>query len=142
MNGSDFVELAERLAVGPGPAEYRTAVNRAYYGAYNEAAEFLRGLGCSLSATGKDHGYVRNRLHATGNRELRQAGVQLGTLYSMRERADYVLTDAEIERSETAAIALAVARRVLRLIDGTANLGKAERDYLARMVSKPESWSS
>jgi uncharacterized protein (UPF0332 family) len=142
MTGKDFVELAERLIEVTGPAEYRTAINRAYYGAYNEAAALLRALGCSLSETGKDHRFVRNRLHASGNRDLRQAGVQLATLYSLRERADYVLSDAAIEQADSAAVALGAALRVLRLLDVTQKLGQAEREALARMVSRPETWSS
>ncbi len=47
MNPFLFYLLAERLATDPasGPAEFRTAISRAYYAAYHRGREFLTTLG-------------------------------------------------------------------------------------------------
>jgi hypothetical protein len=47
MDGSAFIVFASRLAVATasGPAGYRSAVSRAYYGAFHLARELLQEFG-------------------------------------------------------------------------------------------------
>ncbi len=47
MNPKDFVELAEKLVVArmAGAVQFRTAIGRAYYGAFNFGSQVLDQLG-------------------------------------------------------------------------------------------------
>ena len=45
MNGDDFIQLAGKLATSADPASLRSAVSRAYYGAFHLAGEFLADIG-------------------------------------------------------------------------------------------------
>ncbi len=49
MGGSDFLHLAVRLSGGATEAQWRSAVSRAYYGAFHLARDFV-GTGNILSA--------------------------------------------------------------------------------------------
>jgi len=60
MDGSDFIALAGKLAAGPaaGEATYRTAVSRAYYGAFHIARSFLAELGLQPVGNANVHALV------------------------------------------------------------------------------------
>ena len=62
MDPRAFLALAESLAKGPGPAEHRTAINRAYYAAYNYAIVVLESIGLTIPRTAQGHGEVRELL--------------------------------------------------------------------------------
>ena len=52
MTGKEFIVLAERLAAEAGPAECRSAVSRAYYGAFHAALAGVPPLGGILPPKG------------------------------------------------------------------------------------------
>lgn len=60
MNPDDFVSLAGKLAANANADEatYRTAVSRAYYGAFHLAAAFLAELGFVAPRTANVHVFV------------------------------------------------------------------------------------
>ena len=48
MTGRDFVACAEQFAQGSSEAMFRSAVSRAYYGAFHEAVSLLHDCGVWL----------------------------------------------------------------------------------------------
>lgn len=90
MNPAEFISVGARV-VGIGPAGARSAVSRAYYGAFHEALAFLQKIGCAPSANGSAHSSVPQFLCCTTNDNARDAGYLLSDLHSDRVRADYRL---------------------------------------------------
>ena len=104
MTGGDFLELAGRLLASarkPSPALCRTAISRAYYGAFHLAREFLADI--QLAAT-RDHGDVWKCLGGCGQLDAQRTSALLRTLHENRVAADYRLeapqpNDVEFARS-------------------------------------------
>lgn len=95
ITGELFLEYAKKLAArGPATeAEQRTAISRAYYGAYHVARAFLKQLGVDRA----DHQVVKNCLCCCGNSQAEFAGDRLSDLGTARRRADYEI-DKDLNR--------------------------------------------
>jgi uncharacterized protein (UPF0332 family) len=91
MNPVDFLELADEWAGGIREAEWRSAVSRAYYAAFHVARRLLQQGGFIVPDGDQAHAYVWLRLSNAGHPDVRQAGLDLNQLRSMRNRADYDL---------------------------------------------------
>lgn len=89
MTGHDFIALAGKLAASPSAdgATVRTAVSRAYYGAFHLTRTFLRELGFETSG----HGEPVQFLSMGGIPEARLAATKLSDLRNARIKADYLL---------------------------------------------------
>lgn len=88
MKPSAFLDLAATLSRGKTPAEFRTAVSRAYYALYN-----------------------------AGDSELAQVSSQMLSLQTKRNKADYRLTDPETEEQRVALAAVSQAVRMVQLLE-------------------------
>jgi hypothetical protein len=55
MGGTDFLHLAVRLSGGATEAQWRSAVSRAYYGAFHLARDFVESCGVTLPKTAEAH---------------------------------------------------------------------------------------
>ena len=99
MDPREFHRLAAQLVGGTSPAEFRTAVSRAYYAAYNVAVQILEEMGFRVSRGPAGHGEVQNRLSNCGDGEVIRVGSQLATLHSKRIQADY-----RLDRTDSASI--------------------------------------
>lgn len=99
MNPLDFIALAIRLSNSRNEADLRSAVSRAYYGAFHMARQFL--ADCGLRFPAKDiygaeiHNKVRYCLSESGSSDALVVGHKLRTLRSQRNRADYDLESIE-----------------------------------------------
>ena len=95
ITGELFLEYAKKLAARgtSTEAEQRSAISRAYYGAYHVARAFLKDLGIDRT----DHQDVKNCLCYSGNAEAKFAGECLGDLGTARRRADYEI-DKQLAR--------------------------------------------
>ena len=113
MTGRDFVTCAEQFGQGSSEAELRSAVSRAYYGAFHEAVSLLNDCGVWLPKTEQVHVEVGYCLRDCGNAEAAKAGQQLEVLRSQRKVADYDLDDNRFNASRTAGLEIARARRFL-----------------------------
>jgi hypothetical protein len=89
MNGRDFLPLAIRLAAGPTEADWRTAVDRAYYAAFHAARDLLASLRFAVPQSERAHAYLYVRLYNSGDAQVRQAAVDLHVLRAHRNGADY-----------------------------------------------------
>lgn len=117
MDPRDFHTLALRLAAGTTPAEYRTAIGRSYYAAFNVAAELLRNLGFPLGKGAAAHGEVQKCLSSAGDPGVAAVAAGLGQLHSRRNRADYQLDKLDVETSKNAVAAVAQAGAMIASLD-------------------------
>ena len=96
MNPADFIALAGTI-VGRGPAGARSAVSRAYYGAFHAASDLLADLEYDCPRNGKAHSLVPQFLQASADVDAQLAGGLLSDLHSERVKADYRIRDAGVE---------------------------------------------
>ena len=102
MTGDDFIDLAGKLATSADEATLRSAVSRAYYGAFHLALEFLEEIERPVPRNTNAHVLVARKLQNAGQPDAYRAGSLLGDLHSDRIKADYRLDD---KRAGTVAFA-------------------------------------
>jgi uncharacterized protein (UPF0332 family) len=113
MKSTAFLSLAERLAKGTSPEEYRSAVSRAYYGAFHVAMELLLRVGIRLPASPEAHQKLRFCLLQCGELAGVEAGEKLESLRKQRNYADYDLGHARSDKQENALFQVDVAREIV-----------------------------
>lgn len=89
----DYLELAKRLVNedSPNEASLRSAVSRAYYAAFNIAAQVLMlKHELVLAGLGEDHTRVINHFLGSTDTKRHDIGVLLRHLRDDRNKADYV----------------------------------------------------
>src|SRR5689334_4108895 len=91
MEPSEFVTFAGR-AVIHGKAGARSAISRAYYGAFHAARELLEELAGGIPASGKMHNLISQFLWSTKHASASSAARMIATLHSDRIAADYNLS--------------------------------------------------
>lgn len=91
ITGDDYIALATRLSdrKDAGEASYRSAVSRAYYGAFHLAGAFLSQLGFSIPRGSGAHGWIPQALIGSGQHDAAEAGRLLQDLHAERIVADY-----------------------------------------------------
>jgi uncharacterized protein (UPF0332 family) len=129
----DLIRLAETLALGPREPEWRSAVSRAYYGAFHAGRRLLRDLNFRVPRASVAHAYVWMRLSNCGNATIEQAGGHLNHLQGLRNEADYDIhlrfdqSDAQLWVQRAGAILQAIATG---LVEPTrTQITAAIRDY-------------
>ncbi len=119
MNGKDFISLAGRLAVAgkSSEAEYRSAVSRAYYGAYHCARELLESFGFfGGSKVGNEHEWARRHFENCQVTEAATLGSLLKNLHTSRKEADYDLDKPGNNTQAAAKLAVERANKILSLL--------------------------
>lgn len=103
MNPADFISLAIKLSNSQQEAELRTAVSRAYYGAFHAARELLEECGIRFPPKqlfGADvHRKVRYCLANANNKDSMLAADRLHSLRWKRNGADYDLKTVDFSVS-------------------------------------------
>ncbi len=117
MTGRDFLACAERLARNSAEADLRSAVSRAYYGAFHDARTLLRESGVILPRTEQVHVKVVFCLRDCGDAFALKAGQQLEHLRNQRKIADYDLDDTRFADTIKAQSEVAKARRTIDDLD-------------------------
>lgn len=104
MNGEDFVKLAGSLVAGAAADEsrFRTAVSRAYYGAFHIAVRVLGEVGFQVKANHAEHREAIDTLASTGIALAVEAGRIIDDLHSSRIVADYRLNKNTFSKRENA----------------------------------------
>lgn len=120
MTGADLILLAGKLAANPAlgdsEARFRSAVSRAYYGAFHLARSFLMDLGSRVVKNATGHTEIYRTLWNSAHPDARRAARVLSTLRSQRNRADYDLDDARFRQQRTAIQAVEMADEVRGLL--------------------------
>jgi uncharacterized protein (UPF0332 family) len=117
MTGDEFVVCAERLARSSAEADLRSAVSRAYFGAFHAARSLLQDSGVRLPKTEQVHVKVGFCLQDCGEANAGHAGQQLEVLRLERRRADYDLDDGRFTDGRKARSEVARARDILGALD-------------------------
>ena len=114
MDPVDFISLAGKLAAtaNADEAAYRTAVSRAYYGAFHMAASFLAELGFSAPRTANVHVFVQHHLNGSGQASARTAASLLSDLHAARNRADYQLSHSRAGTQALAKLSVETAHEI------------------------------
>jgi hypothetical protein len=136
MDPRDLNALAKRLAGESGPGESRTAINRAYYAAFNYAVEVLVQWGCTFPSTAECHREVRETLANSTDPSLQRSSKRLSDLYSWRERADYQMADVWSESQTNANAAVNIASNVITAIESVKTGPDAVRKAVETAVQK------
>ncbi|HVC93312.1 MAG TPA: hypothetical protein VND64_06450 [Pirellulales bacterium] len=95
MKGQEFIRLASKLAAmgSRDEASCRSAVSRAYYGAFHAARDLLADLGFPVPFSPSAHVFIQRRLIGAGQADAHAVGSMLADLHRARLRADYDLND-------------------------------------------------
>lgn len=120
MEPREFISLAIRLSRSQREADLRSAISRAYYGAFHVACEFLESCGIQLSGKvlhGADvHKKVRFCLRESGDFDAAKAAEKLGSLRDKRNHADYDLKGPEFD-GRTVALQLRITQEIVDVVD-------------------------
>jgi uncharacterized protein (UPF0332 family) len=118
MNATEFLDFAGKIAATySDAAACRSAISRAYYGAFHIARSFLDRLGSRPYQNANAHVFVQHRLMNCGHNEATRAGRLLQDLFANRLRADYNLPASRVENVDFARTAVEWARRIQSLIE-------------------------
>jgi uncharacterized protein (UPF0332 family) len=118
MNGQEFIDVATRLAVATTATAgtYRSAVSRAYYGAYHLAREFLNSLGFHASRGSNEHQWVQRHFCNCQLLVASQLGRLLENLHVSRKEADYDLQATGNDSAPAARLAVLRAEQIKSLL--------------------------
>jgi len=117
MNPRDFQGLAEKLVTGKTPAEFRTAISRAYYSVFSVGVELLDGMGFRISKGPQGHGELGHRLSNSKHPDIEKVGSQLGDLMARRIHADYRLERKDVETMGNAQAIVQQASQMIKILD-------------------------
>jgi len=117
MTGNEFIVLAKKLAEEVSPAECRSAVSRAYYGAFHAALALLSRTGILLPPAPEAHQKLRFCLLQSGEFPGTEAGEKLESLRRDRNLADYDLHQSRSETSQFARRQVQVALEILNCLE-------------------------
>ncbi|HVC98612.1 MAG TPA: HEPN domain-containing protein [Pirellulales bacterium] len=122
MNGDEFIRVASKWAANSaaGEASFRSAVSRAYYGAFHIGQKLLADLGFDIPAGANSHGLVRILLLESGHAEAVEAGRLLKDLHSDRIKADYRIDKGDAATQRAAQLAVETASDASRLLNSCA----------------------
>jgi uncharacterized protein (UPF0332 family) len=127
MDPRAFLSLAKRLLDSErNPEGLRTTVGRAYYAAFNVAAEFFSGTGCEIPDGPQGHARAYHYLNNCNGQSLIEAGRHLDDLRGERNAADYKLHKKHVEKEANVRNLVDVADEVIRSLDSCKD-GPAER---------------
>ncbi|MGH8244840.1 MAG: hypothetical protein ACREUU_00240 [Gammaproteobacteria bacterium] len=140
MNPSEFVELAVKLSANPWEAAQRSAISRAYYGAFHAAKRLIESCGFRFGSTGETHQHLPYCLEHSGDSALAIAGRQLDSLRQTRNIADYDLDAPSTAGRVFVSLQLKAARDVLDAVQSATQrlpaFRQAVRDYAKNVLGK------
>jgi uncharacterized protein (UPF0332 family) len=118
MDATDFITFASQLAVqtNPTPPQCRSAVSRAYYGAFHSAMNFLAGLGHSCPIHNAHVWVVEMFGNCNVDEAVEISGLLDGLRLSRRE-ADYDLAKVAAETKSNAMLRVERAKDIESRLD-------------------------
>ena len=136
MDPRDFYQIALGLSTSQKPGERRTAIGRAYYAAYNVAANFLRSLKVIIEKKPESHKKVQEFLSNSGDKEITKIAHKLETMRTMRNHADYDLDNLAPENIKSVEINMALAQNFIETIDKCST----ENERLTVVKTNVQNW--
>jgi uncharacterized protein (UPF0332 family) len=143
LNGNEFIALASHLVVnsafGNAEARYRSAISRAYYGAFHLVIEFLEYVAAKRipeNHTGHEQAY--RMLFSSGVPAAMEAARALNDLRGERNRADYKLHAKGMDNRANAQEKVELAVYVRNSLE-QCRLEPAKSEILAALTLPPGS---
>lgn len=122
MKPTQFQYLAERLAEhGAYPAEFRSAISRAYYAAFHLGLSKLRDMGFAIVQNENAHKEVYRHLNNSGDSELIKVASKMDDLRTRRNHADYELDRPDVEKKQNARMLVHQAARLMESMEKRCN---------------------
>lgn len=113
MTGPDYIAFAAKLAVTYAEAaSCRSAISRAYYGAFHLAKALFDRLEIRPPRNANVHVFIQHRLMNCGHPLAVEAGRFLADLYADRLNADYNLGKKQVESVGYARTSVETAKRI------------------------------
>jgi uncharacterized protein (UPF0332 family) len=152
MEPWQFMLLAERLVArfrdvqphpqgaGASSAELRTSISRCYYSTFLTARDFLNRLGFHVTATGACHSVVHRALIESNERSLARAASEYATLGEYRRKADYDLSDTDVEQIEFAEDMLRLCKSAYNRITMLLVRVRGDEGIRTSLVDTIEAW--
>ncbi|HUY33128.1 MAG TPA: hypothetical protein VMV69_10130 [Pirellulales bacterium] len=114
ITGDEFISLAGKLASRPDADEAtnRTAVSRAYYGAFHLAKALLDEMGFPAPSNPGGHAFVYRRLFFSAHPNAQAIGALLSDLHPTGIEADYDLNSKEAGTNRNAKQCVEESHRV------------------------------
>jgi uncharacterized protein (UPF0332 family) len=141
MNPEAFMVLAVKLSGSSGEAERRSAVSRSYYGLFHCACLLVEECGVVCPESAEAHDKVAKCLQHSGDAAIDAVGKELNSFRTVRNQADYRLTDVRFTDAKFIQIQLGVARRAFTtLLDARADTGRIRgpiRKYAKGILKLP-----
>ena len=138
MQPRQFQYLAERLAEhGAYPAEFRSAISRAYYAAFHFGLNLLRAMGFAIVQNQHAHTEVYRHLNNSGDGELLRAASKMNDLRTKRNHADYELDRSDVEQKKNARMLVQQAARLIETIERRCN-----SESRSQIISAIQEWRS
>jgi len=136
MKPRDFHYLALRLAEhGRFPADFRTAISRAYFAVFNLGVELLEDMGFSIPQNARGHNDLYLHFAHSGDADIKNMANQLNNLRTKRNHADYRLAWPDLDRQETAKL---YAHNAGRIIDTLNSICSGKRRD--QMIQSIQAW--
>ena len=127
MQPGEFITIAGRLAsMNLGAAGARTAISRAYYGAFHLAVNLLEQFATAPRRNGQGHVLVPAFLGSANHVDATIAASLLQDLHTSRIKADYQINDARIETPEFARSEIEVAMEVQKRLASFADACRSD----------------
>jgi uncharacterized protein (UPF0332 family) len=117
MNASEFLDCAAFLLKAGTAAANRSAVSRAYYGAFHVAKTILEKSGFRFLHNDRSHGEVNRYLSWSDDQNIKDAASLLSDLRGARNRADYDLANPQGEAARHATHWVELANECAKLIE-------------------------
>lgn len=123
MNGQEFIDVAARLTASElaTVATYRSAVSRAYYGAFHLTREFLSTLGFHAPRGANEHQWAPRHFINCQLATAVELGKLLESLHVNRKEADYDLHSTGNETIAAARSAVLRAEQIKSLLTACQN---------------------
>jgi hypothetical protein len=128
MDAKEFLDLAGRLSLGrvAGPAEFRTAISRTYYGVYHLARRILTDELRFVCRDDNEHRWVQRHFYNCQMQSAKDVGRLLGNLHEARKSADYELSNVAIETAPQARFQLERAAEIQSRLQSCASNANLE----------------
>ncbi len=135
MDPLAFLVLAKKLLdAEKNPAGRRSAVSRAYYAAFNVAAEFFAALGHQVPKDAGGHKKAYYYLNNCNDKLLIAVGGDLDDLRGIRNDADYDMNDKQVEKEDNVRAWVDVADVIIKRLDECKNGPVQRRKDVAEAV--------
>lgn len=116
ISPDDLISFAESLAAADGEVQGRSAVSRAYYGAFHEVKRLIEHeCGVVLPPGGEAHRKLHLCLDGSGASLLDEIARRLQSLRDDRNHADYQLADSRFADPVNVQAQLKVAKEVMAM---------------------------